>query len=131
MRQDRDGDWVLGDCFCYSFPRGVSAYPCAFRLSRNRLFMPQIRNIRTLSAYVLRICALARVAGSVVKESGMEMDVEEAEGGVAFIIIRGRTSTPWAPTPLTLGSTPSLPPVVRSSSTCLRSIFWPRWGFGC
>jgi anti-sigma B factor antagonist len=35
----------------------------------------------------------ARVVGFAVKESGMEMEVEEADGGVALVILRGRLDT--------------------------------------
>ena len=38
-------------------------------------------------------CVLAGVTASAVRESDMEMDVEEAGGGVAFVILRGRLDT--------------------------------------
>jgi anti-sigma B factor antagonist len=36
---------------------------------------------------------LAGVTGFAAKESDMEMDIEEADGGVAFVILRGRLDT--------------------------------------
>jgi anti-anti-sigma factor len=41
----------------------------------------------------LRVCVPARVVGFAVKESDMEMEVEEADGGVALVILRGRLDT--------------------------------------
>jgi anti-sigma B factor antagonist len=55
--------------------------------------MPQICNIRTSSAVVFEGCVLARVTGSAAKESGMEMEVKEADDGIAFVILRGRLDT--------------------------------------
>jgi anti-sigma B factor antagonist len=39
---------------------------------------------------------LARVLASAIGEPDMEMDVEEANGGVAFVILRGRLDTAGA-----------------------------------
>ena len=54
--------------------------------------MPQICNIRALSAYRPRV-ALARLPGAAVEELDMEMNVEETGSGVAFVILRGRLDT--------------------------------------
>jgi len=58
--------------------------------------MPQICNIRTSSALVPKVERRQALPGPAVRETDMEMDFEEAGGGVVFVILRGRLDTAGA-----------------------------------